>query len=389
MNGSLHEKHGKYYAVFSTKTIDGKRKTEWVNTGVPAVRGNKRQAQQRLNEIIAERKEKQKSRMASKDILFVDYIDLWLEDVKDTIDTVTYEGYKSYTINHIRPYFEKFNLSLYDVNVNDIENYFKCKSTGGRLDGKEGGLSHASLDRHKAVLSRMFGDAMREPYNLQTNPCRIAKIPKTVVNEDKKISFYTAEQCKNLLDITYGTPLHDMIYLTFIYGFRRSELMGLKWDAVDFDSGIISIKHTVVVHTTIIRKDNTKNKCSNRTYPIFDDTLSILKKLKAKQAEYKDLFGNCYIDSGYVFARENGEPYHPGYPTMMLRRVIERNNLAFIRWHDLRHSCASFLIDKGWPMKDISDWLGHADIGTTMNIYGHLDMAHKRKMAEGLNGTFN
>ncbi len=389
MNGSLQEKHGKYYVVFSTKTIDGKRKTEWVNTGVPAVRGNKRQAERRLAEIIAEREARLEEMKGSKDMLFSDYIDLWLEQAKSTVDIVTYNGYKSYVVNHIKPYFSKSNLSLREVSISDIEKYYANKATTGRLDGKEGGLSRRTIELHKAVLSRMFGDAMREPFNLKENPCRLAKIPKTAVKNPKHISFYSVEQCKELLKVTDGTPLHDMILLTFLYGLRRSELMGLKWSAVDFSRGTITINHTVVVYDGVVEKESTKNDSSNRTYPILNDVLPILNRLKNQQNEYKKLFGNCYNDTNFIFTKEDGSAYYPAYPYHELMKVIKKHNFPTIRWHDLRHSCASMLLEKGWSMKDISDWLGHADIGTTMNIYAHLSMEHKRKMADGLTGMLN
>ena len=278
---------------FSCKDETGKRKTEWVNTGIPTVRGNKRRAEQRLAEIITERERKQKARDGSTDIPFVDYIDLWLETAKSTFDTVTYEGYKSYIVSHIRPYFA--NLTLQDVNINHIDGYFRCKASSGRLDGKKGGLSRSSIEKHKAVLSRMFGDAMREPFNLKDNPCRYAKIPKSAVKCEKHITFYTVEQCRRLLEVTAGTPLHDMIYLTFMYGLRRSELMGLKWDAIDFSGGTVSINHTVVVHNIVVEKDKTKNASSNRTYPILDDVMPLLLRIKAAQNENSAFFGNCYI----------------------------------------------------------------------------------------------
>ena len=76
----------------------------------------------------------------------------------------------------------------------------------------------------------------------------------------------------------------------------------------------------------------------------------------------------------------------PRYPTHELHKVLKKYNLPHIRWHDLRHSCASMLIEKGWHMKDISEWLGHSDITTTMNIYGHISMEHKKELGYSLEG---
>ena len=177
---------------------------------------------------------------------------------------------------------------------------------------------------------------------------------------------------------------HDPLY-GIMYGLRRSELMGLRWSAVDFEDNKITIQHTVEVQTNlVIVKDSTKNRSSNRVYPMLSDVREILLRLKREQEDNKKTFGNCYTDTDYVFARPDGKMFYPSYPSKLLKKVLVRNNLKYIRFHDLRHSCASMLIMKGWQMKDISDWLGHADIGTTMNIYGHLNMGYKRKLGKQL-----
>ena len=181
-----------------------------------------------------------------------------------------------------------------------------------------------------------------------------------------------------------------MIYITFIYGLRRSELMGLRWCDIDFENDLLTIQHTVVVNgDLVVEKDSTKTKSSNRVYPLLSDVKKILEKIKKDQQENRALFGNCYEDSDYVFVKEDGSKLHPSYPTQSLQKTIKKYDLPPIRWHDLRHSCASMLILKGWGMKDISDWLGHSGIAITMNLYTHLDIAHKRDMAKNLEGILD
>ncbi len=115
----------------------------------------------------------------------------------------------------------------------------------------------------------------------------------------------------------------------------------------------------------------------------------LLDEMLDEQERNRKLFRNCYIESGYIFVKQDGKPYYPSYPTHELSKIITKNNLPHIRWHDLRHSTASMLIEKGWHMKDISNWLGHADIGTTMNIYGHISMEHKRQLGNSLSGLIS
>ena len=363
MTGSLQIKNGKYYAV---TRINGKQK--WINLNIEAKRGNRKDAEIAMAKVISAIDDNPNT---FDKIDFAEYMKIWLKDVKKHIDIVTYEGYKQYTEKHIIPYFEKHKRTLQEMRAADIEAYYDYKSKGGRLDGKEGGLSKKTIRSHSIPISLAFKQAMHDGI-INRNPCEYARLPK-METVRKEITFYTVDDIKKLFEIIKGTVLYDMVYITFVYGLRRSELMGIKWNAVDFENNTITIQHTVEVQTNlIIVKDSTKNRSSNRVYPLLSDVKEILLRLKEQQEEYKKLFGSCYNDTGYVFTREDGNMFYPSYPSKLLKKTLLRNNLKYIRFHDLRHSCASMLIMKGWQMKDISDWLGHADIGTTMNIYGHL-----------------
>ena len=365
VRGSLQPKNGIWQAVLY---FDGKYK--WKSTGIKVKRGNKRKAEERLAEIIAEY---DSNPSLFEKIDFIQYIDKWLRTVKTQVDTITYEGYFSYVEKHIKPYFTPLKLNLQDVKLSHIEGYYQYKSVSGRLDGKPGGLSYRSIKLHSVVLNLIFNEAIRHSL-IKENPCQYAKIPKIAKKSDRKVEYYSEKQCKQLLSVTKGTVLYDMIYLTFLYGLRRSELMGLKWAAVDFDNDTLSICHTVVLQKTVVAKDSTKNASSNRIYPLLPDVKEILLRMKERQDEHGEFFGDCYNDSDYVFVKENGDLYFPSYPSHSLQKVLKKYSLPHIRWHDLRHSTASALILKGWSMKDISEWLGHADIGTTMNIYSHLSL---------------
>ena len=375
MTGSLQIKSGKYYAVLR---INGKQK--WVNLNIEAKRGNRKDAEIAMAKAISAADDNPNSFEKTD---FAEYMKLWLKDVKKHIDIVTYEGYKQYTEKHIIPYYKEHRRVLQEMRAADIEEYYDYKSKGGRLDGKPGGLSKKTIRSHSIPISLAFKQAMHDEI-INRNPCEYARLPKmeTVKN---KIAFYTVGDIKKLFEVIEGTVLYDMVYITFMYGLRRSELMGLQWSAVDFEDNTITIQHTVEVQTNlVIVKDSTKNRSSNRVYPMLSDVREILLRLKREQEDNKKTFGNCYTDTDYVFARPDGKMFYPSYPSKLLKKVLVRNNLKYIRFHDLRHSCASMLIMKGWQMKDISDWLGHADIGTTMNIYGHLNMEYKRKLGKQL-----
>ncbi len=377
MKGSLQIKSNKYYAVFR---VNGKIK--WHNLNVEAKRGNKRKAEEAMSKLLVQYSEN--SKMFGK-IKFTEYIKLWLDEVKNQIDIITHEGYTQYAEKHIIPYFEKKQMFIQDIKISDIEAYYNYKAKTGRLDGKPGGLSQRTIKLHSVVLSLVFKKAIRDEI-ITSNPCEYARIPKVSNSHQTVASFYTSKQCQSLLCAVEGTPLYAMIYITILYGLRRSELIGLKWGAVDFENNTITINHTVVIQTTIVAKNKTKNRTSMRIYPLLDDVKGILINLKNEQDKNRMIFGDCYTENGYVFTKEDGTVFYPSYPTHELQKCLKRNNLPHIRWHDLRHTTASLLILKGWQMKEISEWLGHADIGTTMNIYGHIDMEHKRELGNTLNG---
>lgn len=361
--------------------MNGKQK--WIGLNIPTTRGNKRKAEAVLNELIVQYS---KNPSSLEKVKFTDYIEQWLRKVKDTVDIVAYEGYFQYATKHIIPYFKAKNLTLQEVKITDIEGYYHYKSVGGRLDGKPGGLSLRSIKLHGVVLNLVMKEAVHERL-ITDNPCIYAKYPTAQITvKQKEAEFYTVSQCNRLLEVVRNIPLYEMVYLTFMYGLRRSELLGLKWDAIDFDNETIAIQHTVVLQNEVIYKDKTKNASSKRTYPLLPEVKKLLENMLEKQKEERTLFGNCYQESGYVFVKEDGTPYYPSYPSHELQKVLKKFDLPHIRWHDLRHSCASMLIEKGWHLKDISEWLGHSNISTTANIYCHVNLEHKRSLGKSLNG---
>lgn len=379
MKGCLQAKHGKYYAVLS---VNGKKR--WINTQIPTTKGNKRKAEQKMAEIIVRYGENpEEFRHDDFSVLAMQ----WLQYVKGRVDIITYEGYEQFVLKHIIPYFKKLNKSIQEIRIKDIEDYYNFKATAGRLDGKKGGLSYRTIRLHSATLKLIFKYAVINGF-IKENPCTYAVIPKNIERPRRIESFYSADECKKLLEVTEGTALHDIVLLTFLYGLRRSEVMGLRFQDIDFESGTITIQHTRVLKKTVVSKDKTKNASSNRIYPLLDDVKEVLLKIKKQKEYYRSVFGNTYYESDYVFTTEQGKPYYPSYPSHRLAHYIDKYELPHIRFHDLRHSCASYLLSKGWSMKSISEWLGHSEISTTMNIYAHVDLSQKRKLAKQLENTF-
>lgn len=379
MTGSLQAKRGKYYAVLNFVDNTGKRKQKWVYTGYE-VKNNLRKAEAAMRSIISEYESAQL--IYEPNILISDYLDQWLTETKPFIDTVTWDGYKVIVDSHVRPYFEEHKIKLVDANLDNIQQYFDYKATHGRKDGN-GGLSPKTLRLHKNVLQLAFKEAMRHKL-IRSNPCELVRLPKL---ERREYEWYSASEINTLLETIKDEPLHPLIQTTVMYGLRRSEVLGLQWQSIDFDTNTILIRHTVSMSTKVVEKDKTKNKSSYRSFPLFPEIRELLLQLKEEEQKNREFFGDAYVENDYIFKWANGAMYDPSYISHKFGDLLRKYSLPHIRFHDLRHSCASLLLAKGCSLKDVQDWMGHADIKMTCNIYGHLDLSRKKMTSEIIRET--
>ena len=378
MTATLQVKKGRpnYYIVIRYQDETTKKERQrWITTDISVKGDNKRRAEQRRIEVLTEY-DGQKIDF-SKDILFTVFIKEWLENLKSSIAESTYGSYKQVVYNQIIPFYEPKKLKLKDITPLHIQQYvyFKLESA-----------SPNTARKHLWNLSKCFESAIKQ--NLITfNPVKGIDKPKKIKYTGAK--FYNEKQIDELLSVIKGELIEGIILFSVFYGLRRSEVCGLKWSAINFENKTFNIMHTTVqTGTTIYKVDSTKNDSSNSSMPMPDIIISMLKKLKAKQAKNKLLQPNDYIDEGYIFVRDNGQLIPPAYVSKHFQKILERNGLPQIRFHDLRHSSASYLLHLGFSMKEIQMWLRHGDIGTTMNIYAHLDMSAKRNIADTLNEKF-
>ncbi len=380
MTGSVTVKNGKYYAVLNVYE-DGKRKKKWISTGLPE-KGNKRKAEQFLREKLAEYERIEG--IVHSDVRFGDYVRLWLDHIARKVEDVTFQGYLVTAEKHILPYFDEKKITLANMDTKIIQQYIDMKSKCGRLDGK-GGLSPKSIRAHKNVISQALDMAVKHKL-IPSNPCQFVDLPHLVRYES---DFYTEQQLLDLFSALADDPMLPLVKITALYGLRRSELLGLQWDSIDFDRQTLTVRHTISKVTKVVAKDRTKNASSYRTFPLIPEALEIFKMAKCQEEQNRIAFGREYQENNYVFKWADGHTYSPDYVSHRFNDLLKMHNLPHIRFHELRHSCASMLIAMGWSLKDVQEWLGHADIQMTANIYSHLDIARKNKIAASLADKFS
>lgn len=385
---SLVVRNGIYQAVLEYYDENGKRQQPWRSTGLKE-RGNKKQAMQKAEEIRANLEKKlnlkaqnnSKSNNNSSDILFIEYLFYWLEIIKCNVEASTFTSYRQIANNHIKKYFTKNPIKLVDLSVIHIQNFYNELMT-------KCNLSANTVIHHHALIRKCLDYAFKMDI-IPSNPADKIQRPKI---EQFISSFYTESELNTLFEKSKNDPLELIILITAFYGLRRSEVLGLQWDSFDFENKTITIKHTVTITNTegnnrkIEGKDKTKNKSSYRTLPLFDNIATKLLEFKEKQESFKKAFGNTYNKQflEYVFVNTQGKIIRPDYVTQHFSILLENIGLKHIRFHDLRHSCASLLLAKGIPMKSIQEWLGHSNFSTTANLYAHLDSNSKKKSAEVL-----
>ncbi len=380
MTGNLQMKNGKYYIVLNDYE-NGKRKQRWLKTDLP-VKGNKRRAEQLLRETL---NRYDTGLVCGKtDILFTDYIRIWLETARKTVDEVTYQGYEVLAKSQVLPYFDERKLRLQEVSRDDLQRYIDEKRQNGRKNGA-GGLSAASLRLHKNILNQALKMAVKNEL-IPNNPCEFVLLPK---QQRYTSAYYTAEQVQKLLDAIRNDPLYPLVRVTAFYGLRRSELLGLKWDSIDYENGLLTIKHTVSKVTKAVEKDKTKNASSYRSFQLTEEMASIFRDAKQREIINRRLFGKEYQVNDYVFKWDDGHLFSPDYVTRHFSKLLTKHELPHIRFHELRHSCASLLLNAGFTLKDVQEWMGHADIKMTANIYGHLDVARKKNIADKLTSSLS
>ena len=377
VSGTLALKNGYYYAVLSYQDAAGKSHQKWVSTGLPQ-KGNKRRAEQELIRIRSKFEVPRVAGELNSNMLFADYLDQWLEIVRARIKPATFGSYQGMVKSTIGPYFRKKELTLKELEARHIQQFYTEKLKT---------VTPNSVIHYHAVIYQALKYAMKTDMVPQNVAMKVDRPRKNSFQP----TFLDAEQMQKLFEIVKGTRLELPVLVAAFYGLRRGEVCGLKWNAIDFERGTITIRHTVTSlqvgeKTKMYAQDSAKTKSSMHTLPLVGSFAEYFKEVKTAQEVNKKVCGNCYNYEydGYVFVDELGDLMRPEYLTSYFPQYIQKHGCKRMRFHDLRHSCASLLLANGVPLKQIQEWLGHSDFSTTANIYAHLDYRSKISSAQAM-----
>ena len=385
--GHLEEKRDVFQMVLSWKLPNGKRERKSLSTGLP-VKGNKTRAKAMLRNECTDLEnalavEQQNSLIITPNDMgnmqFADFMEhYWLVAIKKDVKETTFGGYWCNTTRIIAPYFRAKGILLKNLSENDVNNFYEAQLF--RVKG-------ATVQRFHANIHQALKYAVKKGFITHSIMEKVDR-PK---NDRFVGKFLRQSEVVALFEAVRGHKLELGVILGAFYGLRRSEVVGLKWEAIDFEASTITIEHTVTMamvdgkHVEIVGY-TTKSKSSNRTLPLVPQFRAKLLELRDEQANYRKLAGNSYdkADCQFVYVNQLGKRIKPDYLTRCFPEFMEKQGFRRIRFHDLRHSCASLLLASGVPLKQIQEWLGHSNFAITADTYAHLDFNSKLGSASAM-----
>ena len=380
--GHLQEKNGIYYVVLTYKTYDGKRKTKWQSTGLPT-KGNKRRAEAMMRELQDDFEPPvDPNGPPSKAMLFADYLVQWLEIAKSTVKLTTYSSYKGLSESQIIPYFRSLGVTLGDLKAVHIQSFYQKQLERVKPN---------TVIHYHAIIHRALKYAVKTDL-IDVNPADKVDRPK---KNEFTGNFCSREEMNALFDAVRGNKIEVPVMLAAFYGLRRSEVVGLKWDAVDFEQNTLEIRHTVATvrldgKKVIVESDTTKTKASKRTLPLVPVFRERLLALQEEQKENRKLCGRSYNKKydGYICVDPMGNLLLPNALSDSFQLVLRDYNLRRIRFHDLRHTFATRALERGMDYKTLSAILGHYSVAFTMDTYVHSVDEHKRHEMDKMDDMF-
>lgn len=299
------------------------------------------------------------------------WMDVWYEYyAKIKVRPSSHKTYEGYIKNHIKPSIG--NIPLTKLTTLDLQRLYQKLLTEGRVDRLEAknqpkGLSSKTVRNINQVISSAMQLAIQQ-HLIAQNPTDGCALPKT---EHREMQTLSADQLAAFLLEAKHSGVFEMYYIELATGLRRGELLGLKWEDIDFSTQTLRVRRQVGRINGEVREAPLKTKNAYRTISLGTDAVGILKQQREK-----------HPSSSYVFPGPTGGPIAPDSVLHMLHRVLDRAGLPEIRFHDLRHTFATLALQNGVDVKTVSGMLGHFSAGFTLDTYAHVTTAAQKKAAE-------
>lgn len=344
----------RWQVVVNLPRTAGKR-TQFFET----VKGTREDAEARLKELGERRKAKIDPRT-----IVAAYLEFWLEykTTNDDLRASTTTRYKQILDTHVVPLVGKMKIAdLRRTDVNRI--YSNAKKHGNAKTG--GGLSAQSVTHIHRVLFAALQDAVIVHEILEQSPCPKRKQRS---NDKQKMRTLDRPETLKLIAASVGTRLHVPVLVAVSVGLRRGEALALKWPDISFAKSTLTVARSLQPDQTFVAPKTTAGR---RTIHMPADLTDALRRHKAEQNVRRLASGEGYKDEGLVFSDIAGGPWKPASIATLFRAIAKRAGLGHLRFHDLRHTCASLLIDAGFPITTVAQIMGHASAAVTASIYAH------------------
>lgn len=360
MRGHVQKKNGRWYVVLELDREDGKRRQKWISPQKElglAKPANKKQAEELLIKLINETREG--TYIEPSKMLLSQFLEKWLNDhARVNVKQKTLESYQNAIYNHINPALGK--IKLHKLRPAHIQQLLSEKLS-------EGKLSNRSIQYLHTVLKNALNHAVK--WELVNRNAAMGVSPPRP--EKKKVQAWSREEAKTFLDALKVHRLYPLYLLALTTGMRKGELLGLRWQDVDLKHNRITILQTLSsTNDGLVLQESVKTTSSSRTVDISEAAAAVLRQHRKRQLEEYMVIGRPEQD--LVFTSERGTPINPHNLTRHFNRTIEQLGLRRIRFHDLRHTHATMLLEDGVHPKIVSERLGHSQISITMDTYSHV-----------------
>lgn len=411
MSYTVQDKDGVYQCVISYQK-NGKWDLFWASTGYKCERGNQRNAKKKAEEITEIFKEqvknynKNKKEVSSGNISledfqrmtqlnttnfnpnkttkadwdFYQYMEHWLYKIKKKqVEPDTFDGYERNVTGWMKKYFtmEEHQKLVKELTAEDLDEFYDYLR-------EECNLVNASVDHYNDNISNAFKCLLKKKI-VRYNP---SDYIEPIVVDVVEVATYTKKEILQLFDVIEGDIIEIPTLVDGYYGLRRSEIIGLRKEAFDFEEDFFIVNHVALQRDgkkhkeKVYFRDKTKSKKGYRSFPLFPKLKEAIIKRFEQIEENKKLLGDAYNHEydGYLCVRDNGDIMQPSFFTKRFARIIKNNGLRKITPHGLRHSLATLLHLEGVDIRDLQDWLGHESI-TSTNRYTRSD--HQKQVATG------